>query len=338
MKGTHMRQNEPDSSDDDIEALLRRTGARDSPPSAAMEEVRRAVHAEWRTVANARGLKRRAIIFGVAASVATVILALVMTLRSISPPQPIAVAVLERVTGSVTRQSTDDSAAPMSAGRVIMTGDNVVTSADALAAIRMNDISVRMDSNTTLAVLAHGRVELRSGAIYIDAGPTGSRHQPLEIDTVAGRVQHLGTQYQIRAGARDVTISVREGRVQLALKRGPQTAAAGEQLVVSPGGEVVRDQVAAHDASWAWVSRIAPPFQIENQPLTAFLQWVARETGGALVYSSPDLELAAASITLHGSIANLTPEAALAAILSTTQFERVPAEDGVLRIGLRSRR
>jgi hypothetical protein len=332
------RDDKSEPGDDDLQALLRRTGARIEPPSDVAEEVRRAVRAEWESVTNARKFGRRAVVFGIAASVAAVVLGLVVTLRSISPPQPIAVAILERVAGTVTRHGVDERAAPADAGRVIMTGDHVSTDGEAVAAIRIDRISVRLDSNTTLAVIEPGRLALRSGAIYVDAGPPGSKHQPLEIETAAGRIQHAGTQYQIRAGVGDVTISVREGRVEVAAQGSQHTASAGDQIVISPRGEVVRGTIARHDPSWAWAARIAPPFQIENQPLTAFLQWVARETGRTLVYASPDIEIAAADTTLHGSIANLPPEVALSAVLSTTQFERLPASDPLIRIAPRSRR
>lgn len=332
-----MTQNESEPSDADIEALLRATGARSAIAPAVTEEVRRAVHAEWQVATRVHNSGRRAVVFGIAASVAAAAAALFIVLRSVSLPPPVAVAVLERMVGTVIMESTDDPG-PVQAGRVILTGDTLATRADALAALRIaKGISVRLDGNTTLAVLAPDRVALRAGAIYVDAGPAGTQAPTLEVDTAAGRVRHLGTQYQIRSDGRDVTVSVREGRVELRLERGNQAADAGEKVVVSSRGEVLRSEVPPHDASWAWATQIAPPFQIESQPLTAFLQWAARETGRTLVYASPDVELAAAGVTLHGSTANLTPEAALAAVLSTTQLEHLVAEGGLIRIARRAR-
>jgi hypothetical protein len=84
--------------------------------------------------------------------------------------------------------------------------------------------------------------------------------------------------------------------------------------------------------------QIAPPFAIQDQPLTAFLQWTARETGRTLEYASPSVEAAARDLRLRGSIANLTPETALAAVLSTTKFERTESNDNLIRIAERVQR
>jgi ferric-dicitrate binding protein FerR (iron transport regulator) len=135
-----------------------------------------------------------------------------------------------------------------------------------------------------------------------------------------------------------VTISVREGRVELARPRGAQTTRAGERLELSPNGQPTRTALSAEDPSWAWAMQIAPPFAIQDQPLTAFLQWTARETGRTLEYASPSVEAAARDLRLRGSIANLTPETALAAVLSTTKFERTESNDNLIRIAERVQR
>jgi ferric-dicitrate binding protein FerR (iron transport regulator) len=338
MKGTQMsrRDNESKTGDDDIETLLRQTGARIGPPRDVMEEVRRAVHAEWQTVAARRRSRRHTIVFGLAASVAVAMVALAITLRSVSPSEPILVAVLERTEGTLDIRSASGGTMPVQAGRAIVAGETVVTDATTRAALRIADrISVRLDSNTTLAVLARDRLELRAGTVYVDAGAERS-YVPLEIVTAAGSVRHVGTQYQVHSQAGRVTISVREGRVELARPRGAQTAHAGERLELSPNGQLTRVALSAEeDRSWAWAMQIAPPFVIQDQPLTAFLEWTARETGRTLEYASPSVEAAARDLRLRGSIANLTPETALAAVLSTTKFERTESNDNLIRIAER---
>jgi ferric-dicitrate binding protein FerR (iron transport regulator) len=341
MKGTQMsrKDNESEPGDDDIETLLRQTGARIGPPRDVMDEVRRAVHAEWQTVAARRRSRRRTIVFGLAASVAVAMVALAVTLRSVSPSEPILVAVLERIEGTLDVRSASGATAPVQAGRAIVAGETVVTDTTARAALRLADrISVRLDGNTTLAVLSRDRLELRAGTVYVDAGPAERSYVPLEIETAAGRVRHVGTQYQVHSQAGHVTISVREGRIELAGPHGAQTARAGERLAASPSGQLTRATLSADDPSWAWTMQIAPPFEIQDQPLTAFLEWSARETGRTLQYASPSVEAAARDLRLRGSIANLTPEAALAAVLSTTQFERTESDDNLIRIAERTQR
>ena len=341
MKGTQMSSNDNESAlgDDEIEALLRQTGARLGPPAAVTEEIRRAIHAEWQIVAAGRKSRRRTIVFGLAASMAVAMLALALTLRSVSPPAPGPVAVLERIEGTLDIRPASDVATPVQAGRAIVAGETVVTDATTRAALRLADrISVRLDSNTTLHVLAQDRLELRAGAVYVDAGPPERGYSPLEIVTAAGSVRHVGTQYQVRSRDGHVTISVREGRVELARERDLEMAHAGERLASSPNGELTRATVSADDPSWAWAIQIVPPFEIHDQPLAVFLEWTARETRRTLVYASPSVEAAARDLRLRGSIANLTPETALAAVLSTTQFERTETDPNLIRIAERAQR
>jgi ferric-dicitrate binding protein FerR (iron transport regulator) len=339
MKGKTMspEDNESEPGDDDLRTLLRRTGGRIVPPRDVTEEIRRAVHAEWQTIAAARNSRRRMVVFGLAASVAVAMLALALTLRSVSPTAPISFAVLERIEGTLAVGPVSDGAMPARIGREIVTGETLVTDATTRAALRLADrMSVRLDSNTTLAVLAQDRLELRAGAVYIDAGPRRPGYSPLEIVTAAGRVRHVGTQYQVRSQGGHIAVSVREGSVELVLPSGAETGHAGEQLAVSPNGELTRTALSADDPSWAWAIQIAPPFEIQDQPLSAFLEWAARETGRTLVYASPSVQAAALELRLQGSIAKLTPEAALSGVLATTQFEQTGSAQNLIRIAERA--
>jgi hypothetical protein len=98
-------------------------------------------------------------------------------------------------------------------------------------------------------------------------------------------------------------------------------------LRLNTGGELSRHSIAASDSSWQWAAAAAPVFDIDNQSLAAFLQWTARETGRRVVYSSPEVAASAASIKLRGSIAGMDADAALAAVLATTQLRRYRAAD-----------
>jgi hypothetical protein len=111
-------------------------------------------------------------------------------------------------------------------------------------------------------------------------------------------------------------------------------ATAGERLEISTRGAVERGAVAPSDALWQWASDVAPPFVIENQPLSAFLTWVARETGRTLVYESPRAEASAAEVTLHGSIEGLAPDVALVAVLASTPLRRDESNANAIEIEL----
>ncbi len=139
------------------------------------------------------------------------------------------------------------------------------------------------------------------------------------ISTALGQVRHLGTQYMAgldRGGG--LAVAVREGSVAVEGGREPLVARAGESLSVGRDGRVARGTVATQDEQWAWAQSIVPGFAIDGRSLDEFLGWAARETGRQLVYSSADAAREAERIKLKGSVSGLPPEAAVAAVLTTT--------------------
>ena len=104
---------------------------------------------------------------------------------------------------------------------------------------------------------------------------------------------------------------------------------AGEQLFVAPDGAHSRATAAASGSDWSWIGELAPPFDIEGRPLGDFLDWVARETGRRVVFVDTQTEAEAASAVLHGSVAGLSPDEALQAVLPTTRL-RSTLRDGDL--------
>jgi hypothetical protein len=118
-------------------------------------------------------------------------------------------------------------------------------------------------------------------------------------------------------------VSVREGQVALVdgtRLETPVVAQAGEQLVLGTTGAVTRRAVGRRDPRWNWIADVTPPYAIEDRRLSEFLAWVCRETGRELVFASPQVEVAAEEIILRGSVAGLSPDAALAAVMATTNL------------------
>ena len=59
---------------------------------------------------------------------------------------------------------------------------------------------------------------------------------------------------------------------------------------------------------------------MDGKPAADLISWVARETGRKLTYESPLVEQRASAVILHGDIRNLSPMAALEAMLATTDL------------------
>jgi ferric-dicitrate binding protein FerR (iron transport regulator) len=326
--------------------------------------VRAAVHAEWRATVARRS--RRRVWVALAASVAVAAVATWVgrayfvgsnevvasvsramgTVQSRSGAIGIwhTVAAIERAeSGSRGSQATDtnsargnaNSAGDTGAVHSIHAGETLMTGADGRVALQLRDgVSLRLDHDTRVAFIDAGRIDVTSGAVYVDAGTTPTVSDHLRVGTPAGIVQHVGTQYEARIVPAGTRIRVREGRVDLLSEHGnAQTAGVGEQLLVSASGEIQRASIAPSDTEWSWAANAAPPFDINGRPVREFLTWVGRELGREIVYANPESESEANTAVLSGSVAGLTPTDALAAVLPTTQLRSID-RDGKIEITL----
>jgi ferric-dicitrate binding protein FerR (iron transport regulator) len=314
---------EPESNDASIEELLREVGARNEPSPATTHEVMSAVHAEWRDIVQQRRQQQRVVAWRIAAGVALAVLVSTFAYRFMAP-EAVQVASIAHVDGRLLASAGDAAPEARGSGQFIRVGDTVQTDEQSRAAVSFPaGLSLRLDHATRLTVDATDRITLATGAVYIDApSANGGRRDSLTVNTRAGSVQHVGTQYEVRTQADAMLVSVREGRVLVTNSTSSNTGDAGQVLRVSTQGELTRSMLAATDPYWLWTLQAAPSFDIENQSLAAFLQWIARETGRQVVYSSPQAENAAAGVKLRGSIEGLDADAALVAVLSTTQLRR----------------
>jgi ferric-dicitrate binding protein FerR (iron transport regulator) len=324
-------RNEPESNDASIEELLRAVGARDEPSPDAARDVMSAVRTEWLAIVQQRRQQQRVMAWRIAASLTLAVLIATFAYRFIN--QPVQIASIVNVHGHLLAAADDGAPLSRAVGEFIEVGDTVQTDAQSRAAFSFpGGLSLRLDHDTRLTVAAADRINLTSGAIYIDAPTDSNRAEALTVETIAGSVQHVGTQYEVRAHADGMQVSVREGRVIVTSPTSSSTGEAGQVLRLSTDGELTRGTLAATDPYWQWALQAAATFDIDNQSLATFLQWIARETGRHLVYSSPQAEATAAKVKLSGSIAGLDADAALAAVLSTTQLRRYrtdPTELGI---------
>lgn len=313
-----------------IEELLQQVGSRHEPAPDVMNDVRDAVHAEWRAIVRTRK-RQRFIGYAMAAGVACAALTAAYTLRTVAPAN-LPVATIARIDGHL---STGDNESEAVGGRIIV-GSSVRTAADSRAAFDFgNGVSVRADADSSFTVAAADTLVLEQGALYVDAATNAGATPPrseLKIETAAGSVRHLGTQYQVRQHRDDVVVTVREGRVEISGAHGKNVGDAGEQLQLTQSGNVQRSRILPQDASWQWAVNAAPTFRIADQPVAAFLSWAARETGRKLVYESAAAESLARSIKLSGSIDGLNAEAALAAVLPTTSLRWHKTADDSIHI------
>ena len=328
-------ENEPVKSDDTgIEQLLLEVGARDEPSADVMREVQAAVHAEWQSMLQERRARRRFVVSGIAASALLAVGVAFFGVRYLTP-QPVQVAQITRIDGHLLVRPEAQAAHELAIAESVSTGETLQTDDRSRAALQFGDaVSLRLDRGTIVRVAAADELVLTAGAVYVDS--QAEDPQELTIRTDAGSVRHVGTQYEVRTHADDMVVSVREGRVMIANAAGTSSGVAGERIRVTPRGQVVRSTVAAHDPHWQWAAHTAPQFDINDHTLAVFLDWVGRETGRKVVYSSNAAQSAASGLKLRGSIAGLDPDTALSAVLSTTDLQRYETKDELIGITLAS--
>lgn len=310
--------------DQDLERLLKSAGPRERPPADVERAVRAGLHAEWQKMLRAnRGRRNRLGAFALAASVAIAAVGAWIA-GTQSAGTPVAVGTLADTAGEVREKA---GLLPgwrvMDDGDVVVAGRTLETGADGRAAVALpGGMSLRLDRGTRIALVDASRLRLERGALYLDSGAGRPRTAQLRVETSAGTVRHVGTQYELRLVDAGVQLRVREGRVEFRSPAGAVThGQVGEQLVIFGDGRVERGVAPRHGPSWDWIADAAPNVDIEGMSLARFLTWAGRELGCEVTLAGEIRESDLAAVVVHGSTAGLPPAEALQAVLVTTSFE-----------------
>jgi hypothetical protein len=87
-----------------------------------------------------------------------------------------------------------------------------------------------------------------------------------------------------------------------------------------------------HGQYWDWASKVAPDINTDGMPLNHFLEWVARESGMTIIYSSAEIRDAASNdVILKGRIPTEDVLVALQIAMPLTPF-RASVSDGVITV------
>jgi ferric-dicitrate binding protein FerR (iron transport regulator) len=326
--------NHPDP-EHSIERLIKLAGGRDQPTPDGMERARLAAHESWsrmlgeRSPAPRRSRVRTMLGFAMAAGIAA--LAVFVWTERAAPAAPLLVARIATLTGGATlREERGEIIARVALS--IHSGTTLSTSEGRVALTFGDSLSLRVDRQTRLRFDGRNQVTLLEGALYVDSG--GINAVPaLRIDTPAGVVRHVGTQFQVHVDGDTTRVRVREGRVLLERASGASTdIAAGDELRVA--GDELRWQrgLPSFGAEWEWSAGIAPALEIENRPLAEFLTWMAREHGWQVQYMDEKLQHRTLDIRLHGSLEQLDSAAMLERVALVTGVS-LEAREGVLWVG-----
>jgi ferric-dicitrate binding protein FerR (iron transport regulator) len=321
----------------DYERLIKLAGERDMPSSEGMERAREAAHASWARMLKSReaapsankGTKFKLLGFALAAGVAAAGVLLWMQRPRIASTE--LVAHVTTLTGHA-RLEKAGAETVVGVRSLVHTGTTLATGDGRVALTFGDSLSLRIDRQTRLRIDDREQVTLLAGALYVDSG--GINAVPaLRIETPAGAVRHVGTQYQVHVAGDMTLVRVREGRVLLSRESdAPTDIAAGDELQVSGAGIQWRRGLPSFGEDWEWSAGIAPALEIENRPLTEFITWVAREHGWQVRFVDVALQSRAADVRLHGSLDPLDSAAMLERVALVTGVP-LYVRDGVLWVG-----
>jgi ferric-dicitrate binding protein FerR (iron transport regulator) len=247
----------------------------------------------------------------------------------IGPTMPVALS--DQFVGEAAfRGDEGGSWAPLARDRKLLAGSQVRTGRGGrVGLILVQGASLRLDELTEVRLTAPSRVEVLAGTVYVDSRAAA---ETIQVVTPAGVTRDVGTQFEVRYRDQEQRVRIREGAVLMQLGQEEYRGVAGEQILVSRAGQVQRAVIAPDDGSWDWVQLVARAPDIENMPLSELLEWVARETGRAVLYDSAAIRAQTQSTILHGSIRNLAPLPAAQTVLATTDLELEILEDGSLLV------
>jgi len=321
-------------SDSAIERLIKLAGERDMPSVEGVERARQAAHESWTRMLKSREAAPRIprfklLAFALAAGVAAV--GVLLWTQRPATVTPELVAHVATLSGEA---RLEESGAETSAQVMLpIHTDTVLATGDGRVAIAFGDaLSLRVDRQTRVRFDSREQITLLAGALYIDSG--GINAVPaLRIETPAGAVRHVGTQYQVHVAGNVTLVRVREGRVLLNRDSGASTdIAAGDELRVSGADVQWRRGLPSFGDDWEWSAGVAPALEIENRPLAEFVTWVAREHGWQVRFVDVALQSRAADIRLHGSLDPRDSAAMLERIALVTGVP-LKVRDGVLWVG-----
>jgi ferric-dicitrate binding protein FerR (iron transport regulator) len=320
-----------------VEQLMKLAGEREMPAADAMERARLAAHDSWQKLLRQRSAPVPAprrwlrISLGLAAAASVVFVALLAFVPPAAPPPQVSARVVSLEGGALSHGRAGDTV--VFSASDVMAGTTLETVEGRVALTLDGALSLRMNRHTRLRFDSPSGVTLLAGDIYVDSGGVNAAGR-LRIETPAGVVRHVGTQFQVFVARTNTRVRVREGRVLFTpLAAGePQAVAAGDELRVADGRAEFTRGLPAFGAEWEWTAAITPPFDIESRPLAEFLAWAAREHGWQIRYASETLQEQTYEIRLHGA---LDPSNTDAMIERMSLITGVPLQirNGVLWVG-----
>jgi ferric-dicitrate binding protein FerR (iron transport regulator) len=318
----------PPDEDDRLDTALERGLRRHPLDESAFARIRAGLDPEFvRLIRRAR----RARLMGWGALAATVAAVSILSVSIISDVRPApVVAKVERVAGAGLTVSALLVPHEASVGAELRAAEHWVARGPVLLTLS-NGVTMRLAPGAIIDALRQNRMKLEAGRVYLDFGADTT---PFSLETPAGPVEHVGTQFEAAILGSDTRVRVREGQVRVSTGHGLESGERGTEILFSASGAVRRSTIPTYGKDWEWVESISPSFAIDNRSLLEFLQWVGRETGRRIDFADMHVQAVASQTILHGSVEGFAPLEALDHVMNTTSL-RFEVQGDAIRVSSR---
>ncbi len=319
------------TTDRDIAQLMSLAGSRPRLPEDRALRIRAAVLPAW--LAETRSRRRRRVgSAALMALAAALIAAAGLSVWRSSPVDGPRVATAERIEGPPpTVIGPDGSSMRLSEGFVVQAGHRIASGEGRVALRLESGASLRIDTASELRMSSADLIELERGAIYVDSGSAPSVAAGISVETPLGKVEEIGTRFEVRFDDDGLRVRVRDGAVRLDGPGVSARGAAADELRLGPDGRVRRGSIATHGADWDWTLAVAPAFDLDGRTLGTFLRWTVRETGWTVRFADESLRTELESTLIRGPRASASPREALPLVLAACELS-FRLEGGVVTI------
>lgn len=281
-------QDNNNQTDDDLRRLFKAAGPRTSPPEDMRDRVYDNTFAYWHeqikideSIAAKTGSWK---FYAIAASLFVFGITGKLLFNQAEQLLPLAAGEIVFASGSYHIRGDEVETGHVANGALIST-----SSSGQLEIHLTNAVSLRMDNATSATIHSNKEVWLHHGRIYIDAQE--SSHS-IRVVTQQASIIDIGTQFEIALKGSELSVAVREGRVDINLldnKKIPVSAShgLGEVVILKHANIISRKEIRSTDTYWSWTHRASLPFAAGAPTAHDFLSWATREIGLELNYRSP---------------------------------------------------
>jgi ferric-dicitrate binding protein FerR (iron transport regulator) len=319
---------------DEVAVLLGRAGARERPRAAAESAAFEALHAQWRSRVASQRRGRLTALTAASAAAAAALVGVYVWLQSPAPSAPAELATIEHVEGGdITWRDDRTQAQPLGELRALAEGQRLATGSASRVALRWHDGgSLRLDEESRLEFVSATAVRLTAGNVYFDSavadGSSGAAPE-LAVQTPAGEVVHIGTQFMVSVASDEVVLSVREGQVRVTGDGFELVVAANQELDLRADGTREVTAIDGHGERWAWAADVAPQIALDGRTTFDVVAWAARETGRRVFYATPTAQMRARDDVLHG-VDRRSPSGILTLLPHLTSFAYEIRDDTIV--------